>query len=184
MPDFDAIFRTYYQQMFRYARKFVDSEDHAHNIVQDIFTTVYEKNIYQKSIEILKPYLFNAVRNGCLNHIKHEKVVRRHHSEVSLRLREDEIRYYESTEKSLIEKETYQKIHAAIEELPETQREVILLSRFEGLKNKEIAEKLQIPVRTVETRIFRALAALREKLNAQTYFIFLHHFYLHSEILS
>ena len=54
MPDFDTIFRTYYQQMFRYALKFVDIEDNAHNIVQDIFTTVYEKNIYHKPAGILK----------------------------------------------------------------------------------------------------------------------------------
>jgi RNA polymerase sigma-70 factor (family 1) len=175
MPDFDAIFRTYYQQLFRYALKFVDSEDDAHNILQDIFTKVYEKKSYHKPAEVLKSYLFNTVRNSCLNHIKHEKVVNRHRSEATYLLKETEIHFYESSEKSLIEKETFRKIHTAINELPEAQREVILLSRFDGLKNKEIAEKLQIPIRTVETRIFRALAALREKLTTQTYFLFMNH---------
>nr|MBD3621627.1 sigma-70 family RNA polymerase sigma factor [Sunxiuqinia sp.] len=76
-----------------------------------------------------------------------------------------EIRYFESGEKSLIEKESLAKIDQAIHSLSAIHREVIELSRFEGLKNKEIAERLNIPVRTVETRLFRALASLKEKLS-------------------
>jgi RNA polymerase sigma-70 factor, ECF subfamily len=174
MSGFDTIFRKYYQQLFLYAMKFVDSEDDAHNIVQDIFTAVFEKRIFEQPESYLKPYLFNSIRNSCINFLKHEKVVNRHFVKAVRELKEMELKYFESSEKSLIEKETYKKIHAAIEELTEEQREVIHLSRFEGLKNKEIAEKLNVPVRTVETRIFRALAALRKKLTTQTFFVLLH----------
>lgn len=174
MSDFDTIFRKYYRQLFHYAMKFIDSEDDAHNIVQDIFTAVFEKRIFGQPESYLKPYLFNAIRNNCINHLKHKKIVNRHITRAVREIAEMELKYYETSEKSLIEKETYQKIHAAIDELSDEQREVILLSRFEGLKNKEIAEKLNVPVRTVETRIFRALAALRKKLTTQTFFVLLH----------
>ena len=75
-----------------------------------------------------------------------------------------EINYYENGEKSLIEKEGLDKIYEAINSLSDKNREILELSRFEGLKNQEIAEKLKLPVRTVETRLFRALQSLRKKL--------------------
>ena len=174
MGNFEIVFRKYYQRLFQYAMKFVGTEDDAHNAVQDIFTSVYEKHLFDKPDGHLKPYLFNAVRNRCINYMKHQKIVTLHQSQAARSLKEMELDYYGSAEKSLIETETFREIHAAINDLSEEQREVIILSRFEGLKNKEIAEKLQVPVRTVETRIFRALAALRKKLTTQTFFVLLH----------
>lgn len=174
MEDFEIVFRKYYQRLFQYAMKFVGVEDDAHNAVQDIFTAVYEKRLFDKPESHLKPYLFNSVRNRCINYLKHQKIVSIHQSQVVLSLKELELDYYGSAEKSLIESETYMEIHAAIEDLSEEQREVIILSRFDGLKNKEIAEKLDVPIRTVETRIYRALAALRKKLSPKTFFVLFH----------
>jgi RNA polymerase sigma-70 factor, ECF subfamily len=174
MEDFDTIFRNHYRQLFLYALKFIDHEEDAHNIIQDIFMTVYEQRLYKKKQNHLKPYLFNAVRNSCLNFLKHEKVVNRHRSDAIYRLKELELSYYDESGNSLIEKETLEKIHEAIGSLPELQREILLLSRFEGLKNREISEKLDIPVRTVETRIFRALSTLRQKLSEKTFYVLMH----------
>lgn len=176
MQEFDAIFRDLYRPLYLYALKFIDLDEDANNIVQDIFMTVYEKKLYHKKHDHLKSYLFNAVRNSCFNHLKHQKTVIRHASSAAIELKEAELRFFETIEKSLIEKETFAEIHDAITKLPAEQREVILLSRFEGLRNREIAEKLNIPVRTVETRIYRALENLRKKLTSQTFFILLNYF--------
>ena len=173
MQSFDRLFLKYYQSLFLYANKFVSDHDEAHNLVQDVFTRIYEKRIYERDQDYLKHYLFNAVRNACFNHYKHQKVISKHYSKAQMEMREMEINHF-SIERSIIEKEIFQKIHEAIGELPEQQKEVILLSRFEGLKNKEIADRLQIPVRTVETRIYRALAALKQKLEAQVFLILFH----------
>lgn len=181
MEDFETIFREYYRQLFQYALKFIDTEDDAHNIIQDIFMTVYEKKLHQKTKNHLKPYLFNAVRNSCLNYLKHKKVVDRHLSDVAFRLKELELRDYSGSEQSLIEKETFETIHQAIDSLPELQKEVILLSRFEGLKNQEIANKLEVPVRTIETRIFRALSNLRQKLTGKAFLILMQLFTLRQQ---
>lgn len=181
MEEFETIFRKHYRPLFQYALKFIDMEDDAHNIIQDIFMTVYEKKLHQKNKNHLKPYLFNAVRNSCLNFLKHKKVVNRHLAEVSFRLKEMELRDYGGSEQSLIEKETFETIHQAIGSLPELQREVILLSRFEGLKNQEIANKLNVPVRTIETRIFRALSNLRQKLTGKTFLILMQLFTLRQQ---
>ena len=174
MEDFEIVFRKYYQRLFQYAMKYIGNEDDAHNTVQDIFTAVYEKHLFVKPESFLKPYLFTAVRNRCINYLKHQKIVTLHQSQAARSLKELELDYYGSAEKSLIETETFREIHAAIDELSEEQREAIILSRFEGLKNKEIAEKLNISVRTVETRIYRALAELRKRLLPKTFFILFH----------
>jgi RNA polymerase sigma-70 factor (ECF subfamily) len=175
MQEFDAIFRNHYRPLYLYALKFIGNDDDAHNIVQDIFMAVFEKKLYHKKDDHLKSYLFNAVRNSCFNYLKHQKAVNRHASTAIIELKEAELRFFENSEKSLIERETFEKIHDAIRKLPEEQRMVIILSRFEGLRNREIAEKLNVPVRTVETRIYRALENLRKKLTSHTFFILLNY---------
>jgi|GEM_PF-247936 len=200
MSDFDRIFKKYHTSLFLYAQKFVRDEGIALDLVQDVFTAVWEKKIANKRAqsrkiankrasnlfealpgvsdlreakklvpdeEYLKAYLFQSVRNCCMNHLKHEKVVQKHREQQILSL--TELQYYQSGEKSLIEKENLDQIWQAINSLSDIHREIIELSRFEGLKNKEIAERLKIPLRTVETRLFRALSALRTKLPGKTF---------------
>ena len=173
MLEFDRIFRKYHTSLFIYARKFVEDEDAALDLVQDVFALVWEKKKLSLDHEHLKAYLFNSVRNTCLNYLKHQQVVQKHQHNQRLWLAELELNHSKSAEKSLIEKENLEKIYRAINSLSDIHREVIELSRFEGLKNKEIAEKLNIPVRTVETRLFRALSALKEKLSEKLFHILL-----------
>ncbi len=163
MSDFDFIFKTYHQSLVLYAHKFVANEEVSLDLVQDVFALIWEKQKLDWDEEHLKAYLFRSTRNACLNHLKHQKVMQKH-QQLSV-LVDLEIRHFESGEKSLIEKESLAKIYQAIHSLSAIHREVIELSRFEGLKNKEIADRLNIPVRTVETRLFRALASLKEKLS-------------------
>lgn len=171
MSDFDAIFKKYHQPLALYANKFVDNEEVSLDLVQDVFALVWEKQKWNLDEEHLKAYLFRSTRNACLNYFKHQKVIQKHQQLSALV--ELEIRHFESGEKSMIEKEGLTKIHQAIHSLSAIHREVIELSRFEGLKNKEIAERLNIPVRTVETRLFRALASLKEKLSEKLLHILL-----------
>lgn len=165
MANFDQLFRKYHHQLFLYASKFVTDESIALDIVQDVFTSVWEKEKLNLADEHLKAYLFNSVRNHCLNYLKHQKIIRKHLEYQRDAMAEMEIRYYESGEKSIIQQENLDRIYEAVNSLSEVNREIIELSRLEGLKNREIAERLNIPVRTVETRIFRALKELRQKLS-------------------
>lgn len=173
MPDFDSLFRKYQQRLLLYTLKFVESESDALDIVQNIFVAVWENGKYRQEEDLVQAYLFSAVKNSCLNYIKHQKVVRKFEHDVALEIKEMEALHYHSGEKSLIEKESLKQINDAIDSLPDIYREVIFLSRFDGLKNHEIAERLNIPVRTVETRIFRGLNALKEKMSQKSFFILL-----------
>jgi RNA polymerase sigma-70 factor (ECF subfamily) len=168
MTDFDNLFLKYHHQLFRYTLKFIEDENEALDLVQDIFVEVWERGQYKDLDDKVKAYLFTGVKNSCLNYIKHQKVVKKFEHHAALHLKEMEANYYLSGEQSFIEKETVQRIGNAIDSLTDIYKEVIVLSRFEGLKNKEIAERLNIPVRTVETRIFRALSLLKDKISLQS----------------
>ncbi len=172
MTDFDNLFLKYHHQLFRFTLKFIEDENEALDLVQDIFVEVWERGQYKEIDENVKAYLFTGVKNRCLNYIKHQKVVKKFEHHAAIELKELEANYYLSGEQSYIEKETIQNIDSAIDSLTDIYKEVITLSKMEGLKNKEIAERLQIPIRTVETRIFRALALLKEKISIQSLLLF------------
>ena len=174
MTKFDMLFRKFHRRLILYTLKFVESESDALDIVQNIFVAVWEKGKYEQNEEAVKAYLFEAVKNSCLNYLKHQIIVKKFENETSVHLRETEAFYYQSAEKSLIEKENLEQITLAIESLSDIYKEVITLSRFEGLKNQEIADHLNIPVRTVETRIFRALLLLKEIISKKSFLILLY----------
>jgi len=173
MSFFDQIFQKYYQPLFVYGLKFIDDGNEVHDILQEVFVTVWENQKHKLEERHLKSYLFNAVKNGCLNFLRHKMVVSKHVEKQKIILPLLELDFYKSGEKSLIEKQDLEIIHKAIDSLSREYKEVIELSRFEGLRNKEIAEKLQIPERTVETRLYRALSELRKKLTQNQLFIFM-----------
>jgi len=176
MNLFDQIFQKYYQPLLLYGLKFVNDENEVYDILQEVFVMVWENQKHKLEETHLKPYLFNAVRNGCLNYLRHKLVVNKHIEKHQISLPLLELDFYKSGEKSLIERQDVEIIHKAINSLSREYKEVIELSRFEGFKNKEIAEKLQIPLRTVETRLYRALSALRKKLTVNQVFILINLF--------
>lgn len=171
MAIFEQIFQKYYRSLLIYGLKFIKDEDDVRDVLQEVFTTVWENQKYKLEETHLKSYLFNSVRNGCLNSIRHQSVINKHAENKKWDLQLHELNFYKSGETSLIEKEDLEKIYSAIDSLPVNYKEIIQMSRFDGLKNKEISEKLKIPLRTVETRLFRALSGLRKVLTGKQIFI-------------
>ena len=105
----------------------------------------------------LKAYLFQSVRNRCLNALKVQGRVRSINEEVDGSADHEDRSEDEFTERTA-------RVHAAIEGLPEERRKVFKLSRNEGLKYQEIADRLGISVKTVENQMGKALKTLREEL--------------------
>ena len=110
MSDFDQIFRKYHNSLYLYANKFVRDEGVSFDIVQDVFALIWEKGKAELHDEHLKAYLFNSVKNSCLNYLKHEKIVQDHQQSHIERITQLEQKYYKSGEQSLIEKENLDKI--------------------------------------------------------------------------
>lgn len=171
MDNFEKVFHTYHHRLFLYSMKFIDNESDALDIVQNVFISAWEKKKIFESEEYIKSYLFNSIRNSCFNYLKHQSVIRKYENEIYYRLKSLELSHFSSGEISLIERENIDEINSSIDTLGEIYKEVIILSRFEGLKNNQIAEKLNLPLRTVETRIYRALRLLKEKLSAKSFLV-------------
>lgn len=157
---FEMIFKTYYQPLCNYAYSFVQDRDEAEEIVQSTFLSVWEKRADLAIHTGVKPYLYAMVRNAALNVIKHEKV-KQQHASVELAVAEKSV---ESVTHTVMASELEDRIYKALNKLPEQCRLVFKLSRFEELKYAEIAEQLNISVKTVENQMGKALKIMREQL--------------------
>jgi RNA polymerase sigma-70 factor (ECF subfamily) len=154
------LFRTYYQPLCNYAYTFLQDREDAEEIVQSTFLMVWEKRDTLSIRTSVKPYLYAMVRNACLNVLKHEKIKQRYAGE-EIALAD---RAHDSVSQSVATNELEQKIRLAMEALPEQCRLVFKLSRFEELKYAEIAEQLNISIKTVENHMGKALRIMREQL--------------------
>lgn len=157
---FEMIFKAYYQPLCRYAYSFLEDKEEAEEVVQSAFITVWEKRNTLHIQTSFKSYLYRMVRNGCLNVIKHEKIKQQH---VAHELAVMEVSS-ESVSQKVYASELELKITEAMKALPEQCRLVFQLSRFEELKYQEIADQLQISVKTVENHMGKALKIMREQL--------------------
>jgi len=154
------LFRTYYQPLCNYAYTFVQDRDEAEEIVQSTFLNVWEKRDNLSIHTGVKPYLYAMVRNASLNVLKHEKIKQQH---VTMELAVAD-RSVESVTRTVMASELETKIYAAMDKLPEQCRLVFKLSRFEELKYSEIAEQLNISIKTVENQMGKALKIMRDQL--------------------
>lgn len=157
---FEMLFRTYYQPLCNYAYTFLQDREDAEEIVQSTFLMVWEKRDTLAIRTSVKPYLYAMVRNACLNVLKHEKIKQRHAGE-EIALAE---RAHDSVSQVVATRELEHRIKIAMDELPEQCRLVFKLSRFEELKYSEIAEQLNISIKTVENHMGKALRIMREQL--------------------
>jgi RNA polymerase sigma-70 factor (ECF subfamily) len=171
---FDCFFRQFYPRLTAYACLFLEDEV-AKDVVQDLFLYLWEKS---DSLEIhtsLDAYLFKAVYQRCLNHLKQFKIRNYHHQLIEDHLHELEAQLFDPEENESIRRLYMQElaadIKAAVDSLPEKCREVFMLSYLYDLKNKEISEVLGISVSTVENHVYNALKALRIKLAKHAYII-------------
>lgn len=157
---FGMIFKSHYNGLCNYAFSFLLDRDEAEEIVQAAFINIWEKKENINIESSLKSYLYRAVRNSCLNALKHARIKKKHADETAFTAD----RSHESVSQAVISEELDQKIGDAMMALPEQCRLIFKMSRFEELKYAEIADQLNISVKTVENQIGKALKIMREQL--------------------
>jgi RNA polymerase sigma-70 factor (ECF subfamily) len=132
----------------------------AKEIVQDAFISLWEKRETIDMNRPVKSYLTMVIHNKCTNYLRDNRKFDHYILQVENLL---EIPEYDGAD-TMIEYELKSKIDFAISELPEKCREIFVLNRFENHKYQEIADKLQISVKTVETQMSKALQHMRTRL--------------------
>jgi RNA polymerase sigma-70 factor (ECF subfamily) len=158
--NFDSIYVNYFARLHRFAKEYVMSDEDAENIVQDVFTILWEKRQALNIHISLTAYLFSLVKNKCIDLLRRKAVAEEYRQEISIKLSslEDLNRAFSSDE------DIERLINDAIGKLPKRCREIFIMSRIEGKKYQDIAEELNISVNTVENQISMALKRLRIEL--------------------
>ena len=137
--------------------KYVHDLDDAKSIVHEVFISVWEKFDSLPEDVNYRSYFYTSVRNRCLNQIRNKKKTVLFENVAEEVLPQEQNRTLETEE---LERE----IELAINSLPDKCKEVFELSRFEGLKYVQIAERMGISVKTVEAHMSKALRSLKVHL--------------------
>jgi RNA polymerase sigma-70 factor, ECF subfamily len=158
----ELLFRRLYPRLCAYANKFLNNMDEAEEIVQEVFLRIWKNRAYLDEKQSVNAYLFAAVKNNCFNLLQHWKVENKYARLLHYvyQSSSEEI----SSHESFIAKELEKDFLKALEQLPPECRKIFELSRMEGLKYHEIAERLNISIKTVETQMMRALQKIRVQL--------------------
>jgi RNA polymerase sigma-70 factor, ECF subfamily len=157
---FDDIFNAYYAPLCRYCTRLVIDPDIAEEIVQDLFCKIWVKRAELEIDTSLKAYLYRAVLNHSINHLNHLKTEGKYRQYVGFQVHG----HLDHPHERLEEQDLQRILSLAILQMPEKRRVIFEMSRQQDMKYSEIAEKLNISVKTVESQISKALEYLRKVL--------------------
>jgi RNA polymerase sigma-70 factor (ECF subfamily) len=158
---FELLFRKYFVRLCSFANKFLNEPEEARDVVQQVFTKIWEGRQDIDPEDSLNAYLFRITQNICINNLRRRKVESKY-AEIYKIVYVDhrEISPYES----LLSHELEKNITLAVDKIPPRCKRIFELSRIEGLKYIEIAAVLNISIKTVETQMSKALQILRLEL--------------------
>jgi RNA polymerase sigma-70 factor (ECF subfamily) len=158
---FESLFHRYYPGLCTYAESLLRRSGPAEEMVQDIFYTLWKNRGEIEIRSSLKSYLYKSVYNRSM------MFLRKSRREVRLdeQWAEKQADRHNTPIEKIGEEELSLKIADTLSHLPERTRTIFTMNRIEGLKYKEIAEKLSISVKTVEANMGKALSALRKSLS-------------------
>lgn len=156
---FEEVFKSHYKRLHAYACTILKDEDEAEEIVQNVFVKLWEKKEKITELQSLNAYLYRAVYNDCINHLKHEKVKASYRSYAVHTNSEMD----NSTQQGKV-LQLEERLRQALEELPEQCRTIFQMSRFEELKYREIADRMGLSVKTIENQMGKALKLMRIKM--------------------
>ncbi len=166
---FAMIYNRYKASLYLHAFRTLRDEDEATDLVQEVFTNLWEKRESFSLKTSIASYLYGAVRNRVFNTIAHQKITSDYANSIQTFLDKGEF----ITDDLIREKELATIIDKEIAQLPEKMREVFLLSRNTDLSYKKIGEQLKISDKTVKKQVGNAVKILREKIKGSDSIFFL-----------
>ncbi len=168
----ETVFKKYYSRLVLFALRYVNEQEDAEDIVQDAFSKFWigRNSLINEEENVIKSFLYQTVRNDCLNYLKHEKVVRHHGEQANAEATQEPVLTH------IIHAEVLAQIHSAIHELPVSCSQIARALFVDGKKYQEIADELAISVNTVKSQRKRAVELLRPRLEELAYLVLLNCF--------
>lgn len=165
--EFSVLFKKYYTQLCTFSYKYVRNTQDAEDIVEDVFCRLYEKKDEIFIKDSLRSFLYRCAANKSLDYLKSatnkQEILENCLNASSLDFFVNQM-IINRSEKEYDYNLLVETVNATVDSLPQQTRCVFRMSRDENLTNKQIAEKLNISVKTVEKHMTRALSTLRAKM--------------------
>lgn len=163
LSAFDALFHKYSEMLYAFALSITRNQYAAEDITQLVFMKVWEKRAQIKEHLSFKSFLFSVAYHETISLLRKEKSEKRRINEYL----HFSISQTNETEQSVEFKNIQDIANQVIDQMPEKRKSIFRLSRDQGYTNKEISEKLNISIKTVENQMTSALSSLRQKLGKQ-----------------
>jgi RNA polymerase sigma-70 factor, ECF subfamily len=158
--EFNNLFNLYYEELCRIVFPVIKDTDVAQDVVQDVFVKMWTRRNELSIAVTYKAYLYKAVIFRALDYLRKQK----HETQAKENLKVVHNQFYNNTDALIEEKELNQAINEGLDKMPENMRMIFNLSRFSSLKNREIAEQLNISIKTVESNMSKALKLMHQHL--------------------
>ena len=159
--EFEEIFLQYFPKVRTFATILLKSEQEAEDIAQDIFVKLWEQpDLWERNL--VRNYLYTMVKNHVFNRIKRKNIESEYiNSQMNLHSLEEMTEFKDPLNEIYLE-ELQLLLKLSLEQMPDKRRQVFEMSRFQHLSNNEIAERMNLSVRTVEQHIYLALKDLKK----------------------
>ncbi|MDB5119640.1 MAG: polymerase subunit sigma [Sphingobacteriales bacterium] len=165
---FEALYKRHYKKLYLLAFRYTRNRESSEEIVQDVFIKIWDRAGSLTITQSLDNYLYRAVINTSLNFIKRQKSLMNHQETYTLNFAEAEI----TEDDQKLEKQIIC-LEKALEILPPQCKKVMMMSRFEKMKQQDIADQLNISIKTVKNHLTYGFKKLRDSLSAESLFIIL-----------
>jgi len=159
---FKELYYVHYIELYRFGKTFMHKKELAEEVLQDVFTKIWINRKGLHNIQNLRVYLFKSVKNKCLDYLEKEKLL--NHFEL------DEVKVNighlsRTPEDILVSAEILELINEILQTLPPKCKMIFQLVKEENLKYKEVAEILDISLKTVENQVGIALKKISYAIN-------------------
>lgn len=158
--DFESLFTTYYPKIQNFLAGFLDSKEEVEDLAQDVFVKIWQNRSQLIYVENINAYLYRIAKNTLFDYI--EKTQKQRYTRTS---NLPEVPTTDEVEELIFADELNDLINLTVEEMPQQRKTIFNFSRKEGLSNEEIAQRLGISKRTVETHISAALSDIRKVIS-------------------
>lgn len=172
---FRNFFETFYPKLMALACRFVETQI-ARDLVQDVFLSYWEQRLTIQ-IENIQAYLYKSLKNKCLDYLRHQEVVKEY--EARIRIAEARVDFINNTTDlndvftDVSSRNIFDLIEQSVKKLPPKCEQAFRLCYFHDIPQKEVAEVMNLSVRTVERHVRRAVLFLRADLDKILIFIFM-----------
>ena len=155
---FEELFNLYYHNLCDFSSLMSNNKPCAEEVVADVFANIWIKRKKLKINKSVKAYLFRSTKNTTISYLRKRK-------NIYEPIEEDQLNIFNSDsspDKHLLKEELNFKLKNLLKIIPERSREVFILHRFNGFKYKDIADTLDISIKTVEKHMTKSLKLLRD----------------------